>query len=156
MRGWVILSQFLMNSATVPVKTTSLEKVLSHNQEVDWRTYDLYSETKLSSLSWKGIGKQKAATIELLKGYQRLLRLVGTDNGPIAIGLLRKGVHSALQIAAMARTQFISEFKNLWPDSEESAEIVYQRALQVRSKLLLEYMKIKQNSYSPISNARKA
>lgn len=149
-----------MASVSPPIKTTSLEKILSQNRDIDWRSFDLYSDSTLASLSWKGIGKQKGATIDLLKGYQRLVRLLDSNDTSIAIPLLQQGIHSALQIAGMPQTQFFSQFGDLWTDSTESADAVYQRAVQVRSKLLLEYMKIKQNNHSgmvsPTSNSRKA
>lgn len=81
----------------------------------------------------------------MVKAYQRLVRLLGQNDAKVIKALLKQNIHSAVQVAAIPRQQFMQQFAGIFKD-EALMKQVYTRAMAMRSKVLIKYMNVIQNS----------
>lgn len=132
--------------------TDNLLKFLEQNTGVDFVSFNLLDEEKLASLNFKNLKRKLAEVTFQLKAYQRLLRIIPEHDHAIAISLMQQGLHSALQIAAMTRRDFLSRCKGVL--DEKQADAIYQNALTKRSSILVQYMNTMQNKEPHITSAR--
>ena len=124
---------------------TKLDKLIRQNQNVDFRTANFLNAKTVEALNWKGIKTEdQDQVLQQVKAYQRLVRLLAEDNPKIIMELLKRNLHSAVQIAAIPKSRFMKEFREVFKD-EALMEQVYARALAIRSQVLLKYMNIVQN-----------
>jgi hypothetical protein len=72
-----------------------------------------------------------------LKAYQRLLRVLPPGAESHALPLLRAGVHSAIQIAALPPHEFARRWDELFPGEAALGERVHRNALTRRTHLAL-------------------
>lgn len=123
-----------------------LDKLLRQNKKIDFKTFNLLNAKALESLNWGKIAKKdQPKVLKQAKAYQRLLRLLGEHHPKIAKELLKRGIHSAVQVASIPQKKFMSEFLSIFKD-EDLIKKFYARALATRSKVLLKYMNIVQNN----------
>lgn len=130
-------------SAKDPV--SQLERFLAQNPNLNLPSLNLRDEATIQSLKWSRLRKKQEIIVPLLQGYQRLSKLIPGAPHDIKLGLLRGGIQSALQIASLPKQVFFSRFRSLFGAEEALMHTTYQQALQVRSKVLLQFMSRKQN-----------
>jgi hypothetical protein len=141
-----------------PLDTASpidaLRALLEANPQLDLRTLNGSDEDALARLSWPDIDLDRAALLEQLRGYQRLLQLFPNDDRPVLLGLLQRGIRSAVHLAAIPRARFLSEFSQSFGGDRPRMRAVHDAALARRSELALRYLATRQTlelSARPIS-----
>lgn len=123
----------------------NLDVFLQQNTNLNLSSTNLNDPSIISSLDWKGVAKNKTEVCQQLKAYQRLSLLLSKNSLPILTALLEEGIHSAVQIASISKSQFTSKYAHCFGDESELIEPFYAKALAVRSNLLLKYMNNMQN-----------
>ncbi len=136
------------------MNTDDLIVFLGQNQGVDFLVFNLQDEENISRLNFDNLAEKKAALVPQIKAFQRLLRIIPEKDQEAALALMKQGIHSALQIAAMTRRDFMGRFADLFQDSGKLADAIYKNALEKRSAILIQYMNILQNGEPHISAAR--
>lgn len=131
-----------------------LMKFLEQNREVDILGINLQDEETINRLDFANVLEKKADIVSSAKAFQRLIRIIPAENQNVALSLLREGIHSALQIAAMTRKDFMGKCAKLLNDDGKLAAAIYGSALEKRSALLVQYMNMLQNREPHISSAR--
>jgi len=122
-----------------------LNKFIRKNKKVDFKTFNFLSTNSLESLNWKGIeAAEQPQVLSLVKAYQRLARLLNDDSPKVIRALLKRNIHSAIQIASTPKKQFMEDFRSIFKD-EVLMQEVYTRALAIRSQVLIKYMNVVQN-----------
>src|SRR4029079_902537 len=110
-RRWIESEQGRVGMSTEPSTTdealSALMRVLDANKQVEWRTISFDDPTLLASLSWQAVEAERAALVPLLRAYQRVLRVLPAGEEHRALPLLEVGLHSAIQIADLARDEFL-------------------------------------------------
>jgi hypothetical protein len=127
---------------------------LKRSPDVDIRKIDLQSENLSVHLEEKKSGKITDETIELLKAYQRLVRIIPDEYSDIAPVFLREGIHSAIQIASMAKNDFIDVCRDKCGINPDIAETVYRNAQAKKSEIVVQYMKSYQDNEPHIKSAK--
>jgi hypothetical protein len=128
-------------------------RFMDQNRSSDFLRTDLLSDAGASKLDFTSFEDQKDEFLALAKAYQRLLRIVPEQNRDVALALLGKGIHSALQIAQMTRKDFLGKVVSVLGD-EKLADDIYQNALKKRGVILLQYLDVYQNNEPHIKAAR--
>lgn len=127
------------------IQFDELKRFLNQNEAQDWETINLFSDKQLGSLNWEGIEQDKL--FKAVKAYQRLVRLLGKNKPKLILALLKNNLHSAIQIAAMNKPDFLQRYAALFEQEEEGfQEKVYGKALAIRSQVLLNYISRIQNN----------
>lgn len=129
-------------------------KFLDLNKSLDLKTFNFLLQNNVETLEWKSNKKTKPAILNILKAYQRLLRVMPEDNSEIILGLLKKGIHSAIQIANMSKKQFIKMSDPLFKDKLSFAEQIHKNSQKKRSKIALQYINVVQNKEPHILASR--
>ncbi len=129
---------------SIEKKIASLQKFLAQNPKVSMAELDLQSVEQVDALAWKGFSKQKSEILTQLKGYQRLSKIDTKQPPTVLLHLLREGIHSALQIASMPLPTFLLRHTAPFDGDKQRAEAYYHRAEAVRSRIVIQYMAIKQ------------
>ncbi|KAA1247921.1 hypothetical protein [Aquimarina sp. RZ0] len=122
-----------------------LNKFLRQNKKIDWQTINLVDKKVNDTLNWKGVEDSQEDVLKKVKGYQRMVRVLGEDNPKIIKALLKKNIHSAIQIAAMTQKHFINECSKIFKNDDEYIKEVHKKAVAIRSKLLVRYVEHTQN-----------
>lgn len=130
------------------VNLKKLNTFLRKNKAVDLRQADLNHASNIDAYNWKSLEEDKESLLIQLKAYQRLLRVFPHDEiePTIAKALLKKGIHSALQIAGMSKQSFIKETVKEFRGNSELAGRVYQKAVICRKTVALNYLNQSQQS----------
>ena len=123
-----------------------LNKFLRQNKKVDFMTTSFFNPKKLEALNWKGLEDDQQEVLRHVKAYQRLVRILGEDNPKLIKSLLKANIHSAIQIAAIPKQKFMSDYFKLFGKDKELMSKVYRRAVAIRSKVLLKHMNVMQNA----------
>ncbi|MEM7294032.1 MAG: hypothetical protein AAF420_11645 [Pseudomonadota bacterium] len=129
-----------------------LDKFLRQNKKLDMRKADFRKKARLKTYNLKGLEDNLAELQKILKAYQRMLRILPQDAEnskkmeKIARNLLKKGIHSATQIANQPRKKFIRENLDAFGGDQEIAEKAYKMSMAVRKRILLEYIRRKQGA----------
>ena len=89
-----------------------LKQWLADHHDYDWLQMDWQEEAVLTPL----LGKESDTLLPLLKAYQRLLRIIPKEHQDLAVSLLERGLHSAVQIASFSKQQFLALTSDLLPD----------------------------------------
>ncbi|MCC5633837.1 hypothetical protein LC613_41200 [Nostoc sphaeroides CHAB 2801] len=137
--------------STITISDSKLDSFYSQNPNFDILQYNLCDETAQSQLNWQNL--DRPALVELLKKYQRLLRL--NPNPEIAKKLLNPSpensgrlratpgdtinngaLDSAHAIAAIPETEFIQNYSALL-EGEASARQLHQKATAVKANTTL-------------------
>src|SRR4029079_13886384 len=137
-RRWIESEQGRVGMSTEPSTTdealSALMRVLDANKQVEWRTISFDDPTLLASLSWQAVEAERAALVPLLRAYQRGLRVLPAGEEPRArpgvgaavraveehraLRMLEAGLHSAIQIADLARDEFLRRWGALFPGED--------------------------------------
>jgi hypothetical protein len=133
---------------------TGLRQFVEQNAGIDFSTIDLTDPESVAGLSWKGMENRRESILELLRPHQRLIRLVPAERPELVYTLLNAGLHSALQIAAIPRQKFLSDYLELFDDDHTCAENIYERALAVRSDVVRRYLDVRQRHEPHVNLAR--
>lgn len=136
------------------INTDNLIKFLEQNQNVDFLVFNLQDEENVSRLNFKNFKRKQEEIIFQLKAFQRLLRIIPDNNFEAALLLMKAGIHSALQVAAMARKDFMRKCAGIFDDNAKLADVIYKNSLDKRSTILIQYMNMLQNGEPHISSAR--
>ncbi|MFV2059528.1 MAG: hypothetical protein ACC653_02525 [Gammaproteobacteria bacterium] len=143
--------------------TDNLLKFLHQNNAVNFLVCDLKDEKIINKLNFKNFKRKQNEMLFQIKAYQRLLRIIPDNNQPekqqqIALLLIQQGIHSALQIAAQTRKDFLGMCSGLFnensPVNDKLSAALYQNALEKRSVILIQYMNVLQNGEPHISASR--
>lgn len=132
----------------------NLSIFLEHNKHVEIAQVDLQNAEVLSGFDWQKLDAQNDETIEVIRAYQRLKKIMPELEHARIIALLRAGLHSALQIAAQPKIKFLHKHGALLGEDLAVVEQFYDNALAIRSQVLLEYMEIKQSNEPHVSSAK--
>lgn len=136
------------------INTENLIKFIHQNDGVDFLLFNLQSEENISVLNFKNLKRKQAEVIFQIKALQRLIRIIPDNDQEVALSLMQAGIHSALQIAAMTRKDFMRRCAGLFNDNEKLSDAIYKNALAKRSAILIQYMNLLQNGEPHISSAR--
>lgn len=129
-----------------------LLRLLNQNKTIDPLLFDFQNEENLAQLDFTGMKKKQLKVMLSVKALQRLLRVIPDNDQELAISMMKIGLHSALQIAAMTRNDFLKKCVGLM--EKELADSIYQNAKAKRSTILIQYMNALQNNEPHISAAR--
>ncbi|MTI29867.1 hypothetical protein [Xanthovirga aplysinae] len=132
----------------------NLNKFLRQNKKLDLSTVNLLSAGKVDELNWKGLDQNRDRLLKELKAYQRLLRIIPDGSPKIIKALLSENIHSAIQIAAIPKQQFVSRYLDAFGKKHALIEEAYKKAVAIRSQILIRHMDIIQNA-EPHVNAVK-
>jgi len=119
---------------------SKLRCFLEANPSVDWRTSSLEDRDLLRRLHWPEHGGEQEESVVLLQAYQRLLHILPELEDHRALTLLQAGLHSAIQIAGIARDEFARQWAALFPGEAALGEAVHRNAISRRSTLLLRHV----------------
>lgn len=123
-------------SSMTPLRLAELCRLIETNRTVDWRAVVL--DATLAALDWGELDLE--AVVPLLKAYQRLLRILPIGEEHRALALLDSGLHSAVQIADLARDEFLDRWGALFPGEHDFGLAVHRAAVSRRSELLLHHI----------------
>ena len=132
----------------------NLKAFMEQNEGVNFKIFNLLNEVSMENLDWTGFEEGRSELSELLKGYQRLIRITPKEKEASAFLLLKNGLHSALQICTMTRKEFMKKISPEIPGDIKTAERIYANALEKRGVILLQYMNMLQNNEPHINAAR--
>jgi len=136
-KGDIVMSTELV----APTETLSnLKRILGANDTVDWRTMSFDDPSQLQALQWQGHDNEQEALLLLLKGYQRLIRILPIGEEARALPMLGAGLHSAVQIAGLPKREFVRRWEALFPGEAALGEAVHGNALARRSQLVLHHI----------------
>lgn len=132
-----------------------LDQFLNKNKGICWKTFNLLDQEEVKKLSFDRLNKYKDKLISQLKAWQRLLRIIpeGERQEEIIKALMKKNLHSAIQIASMPKKRFLKECSPIFLDDDQALK-VYATALGIRTQITLTYMNLKQNGESHINATR--
>ncbi|GKX29625.1 hypothetical protein SH1V18_21050 [Vallitalea longa] len=136
-------------------KFKHLDQFFTKNPDICLRSMNLLDEKEVSTLCFDRLKKHKDELMNLLKAWQRLLKILPESQNEVTIikNLLNKNLHSAVQIASIPKKHFLKEYGHLFNDLEE-ANTMYQNAQMVRSQIAVKYMRLKQNQEPHIKATR--
>jgi WD40 repeat protein len=156
--------------STIKISNSKLDSFYNQNPNFDILQYNLCDETALSQLNWQNL--DRPALVELLKKYQRLLRL--NPNPEIAKKLLNPspdnsgrlratpgdtinngGLDSAHAIAAIPETEFIQNY-SASVGGEASTRQLYQKATAVKANTTLLWANVQNMVAAPHFRAMQA
>ncbi len=149
--------------STIKITDSKLNAFYNQNPNFDILQQDLNNEAALSQLNWENLDRSKI--IDLLKKYQRLLRLnrdpevaqqllkptlrsstVTAENASASPPLA--SLDSAHAIAAIPETEFIQKYSTT-VGSEAVARKIYQNATAVKAKTMLMWANVHNLVASP-------
>jgi hypothetical protein len=114
-----------------------LRRLIEASPAVDWRAVAL-DRAVLDALDWREL--DPAVIVPLLKAYQRLLRILPPGEDHRALLLLDSGLHSAIQIADLARDELLRRWGALFPGEQALGLAVHRAAIARRGELLLHHI----------------
>lgn len=130
----------------------ALRRLLDLNPTVDLRTLDLDRPGIHDTLEWDGLDGVRDDVTALLEPYQRLIRVVpGPDQ---ACSLLESGVYSALQIASMSRSRFVTAHVGSFGGDRVAADAAYDRATVIRGAVMRRQVDIQQRHEPHVVRAK--
>ena len=152
--------------STIRISDNDLDRFYSQNPNFDILKFNLSARAALSRLNWENLDRE--TVLELLKKYQRLLRI--NPDPEIAKKLLKPSlqaesniqnrslaapqapattapptIDSAQAIASMSEVQFVKIF----PGNEEDARQTYKNAIARKAKIQLLWANMKDTVASP-------
>ena len=136
------------------INTEHLIKFLDQNEGVDFLLMNFQDEDNISTLNFKNLKRKQAEIIVQIKGLQRLIRIIPENDLEVALSLMQAGIHSALQIAAMTRKEFMGKCAGLFDNNDELSDAIYKNALAKRSAILIQYMNLLHNGEPHMASAR--
>lgn len=119
---------------------SKLSGILGSNVLIDWRSFSFDDSTLSRDLVWQDLEVDREAVVPLLKAYQRVLRILPGGEEHRALPLLESGLHSAVQIADLARDEFLRRWGALFPGEDDLGLAVHRAAISRRGELLLHHI----------------
>ncbi|MEM9983541.1 MAG: hypothetical protein AAF804_00465 [Bacteroidota bacterium] len=117
---------------------------MTQNAEVNWTQISLQGMGSDAGLNFKGLTRYRKDLFAQALIYQRLSKLIPQAESSVLVALMEAGLHSALQAAALSPQKFIKTYGAILGKELQPLEI-HQRALAIRSRLLVQYLDAKQN-----------
>jgi len=117
-----------------------LQKWLTQNKKIDLRTAKINDASSIDAMNWKSLENFQSQIIPQLKAYQRLSKILPEPNPKLILELLQVNIHSAIQVASMSKQNFISTYSHLFSSKKLTAEMFYNNALAIKTKLLLKHV----------------
>ncbi|HEU4405625.1 MAG TPA: hypothetical protein VFS43_10075 [Polyangiaceae bacterium] len=114
-----------------------LERVIEGAGAIDWRATSLEGSGPAEAALRHGDGADGGEIVELLRAYQRLLRVLPAGEEARALPMLGAGLHSAVQIAGLPKHEFARRWAGLFPGAAALGEAVHRSAVARRSHLVL-------------------
>lgn len=113
------------------------------------------TDARLDDPTWLAAAGLDPAAIDDLRALRRVHEVVADVT--LAAALVERGVRSAIQLAAMSRSEFAARFADLFNRDIQRMDEVSARAREIQRRVLLEYMRTRQTGDPrlPISLARK-
>ncbi|MBN1552586.1 hypothetical protein JW979_14015 [bacterium] len=142
------------NIGNVKMSNCDLVTFLEKNKNIDFLTFNLQDEKNIERLCIDESDEEVRKIVAHLKAFQRVLRIAPGGRKDLALTLIKAGIHSALQIAAMTRKDFMRRLSSIFHDDGRTSDEIYRNALQKKSVILIKYMNLLQNSEPHISSAR--
>ncbi|WP_019500352.1 neuraminidase-like domain-containing protein [Pseudanabaena sp. PCC 6802] len=161
--------------ATIKISDNNLDRFYSQNSDFDILKFNFSDRAELSQLHWQGLEQEQVTILELLKKYQRLLRLhpepsVATAllNSPLpqsvepaptsgealtatlAVSATqpKRSLDSAHAIAAIPQAQFVRDY-GATVGGEAVAKEIHQNATAVKAKTTLLWANVHNTVASP-------
>lgn len=132
----------------------SLNSFLQNNPNADLVHANLDDANVVGGLDWQKLKTSKDEVLDILRAYQRLKKIMPELDQNTALALLKAGIHSALQIAALPKARFLHDYAALFGNDPAIIERFYNQALAVRTQILLQYMEVKQANEPHVRTAR--
>lgn len=154
----------MIKTSSKKISSQGIKEFLSHNSQVNLGGVNFLNAQTVKKLQWpnKFSETEKAELLETLKILQRLVRL--TKDQDLAIEMHNQlGVFSAVQIASMPKGKFVEDCAGLcagydsrcsFEQARDKAETIYQHALAIKSKAVLTYTAIAQQTSAHYRNLR--
>lgn len=101
-----------------------LLRLLNQNKTIDPVLFDFQNEENLAQLDFTGMKKKQLKVMLSVKALQRLLRVIPDNDQELAISMMKIGLHSALQIAAMTRNDFLKKCVGLMEKELDRKSVV--------------------------------
>ncbi|MCD4813874.1 hypothetical protein K8S19_09320 [bacterium] len=133
---------------------TQLEALVQSNVGLDFAALPLTGRALPKTIDKNSCTLKQGRLVELLKAYQRLVRVLPEPNRDLAIPMLRLGLHSALQIAAMKEKEFCTLVEPITSEDPAIAPRIHKKALLKRSRMVVQYMDVMQNNEPHVKAAR--
>ena len=158
----------MSNEIIKKIKNKNLLPFLKNNLSLDLLHFDFHNKKAIKKLKWSfpqnstfskkaTIGPRKRqqlykeATLELLKSYQRILRL--HNNPALADHLHAKGLDSAHKISAMSERRFVSQLEKSGKIKGGDLQTIHRKAVDIKQRVALLYGNVKDSVASPFYNA---
>ena len=132
----------------------NLSSFLEKNKNVEFAHADLSNADVVAGFDWQKLKNQQEEILDALLAYQRLKKIMPELSQNTVLALLKVGIHSALQIAALPKVRFLHEYAALFEKDPAVVEQFYNQALAIRTQILLQYMEVKQANEPHVSVAR--
>lgn len=132
----------------------NLSSFLEQNPHIEIAYIDLNDAEVLAGFDWQKLAKQKDGILEILRAYQRVKKIMPELGHTTVLALLKAGLHSALQIAALPKIKFLREYAAVFGSDPAVIEQFYNNALAIRTQVLLQYMEVKQANEPHLSAAK--
>jgi hypothetical protein len=142
------------NNPVSELQLKNLSSFLEKNQHIEFTNADLNNAGVVEGFDWQKLKNQKEEVLDALQAYQRLKKIMPELSQNTAIALLKAGIHSALQIAALPKIKFLHEYAALFGENPAAVEQFYNQALAIRTQILLQYMEVKQANEPHLSTAK--
>ena len=95
--------------------------------------------------------QRKSKSKKLLQAYQRLAKLLPSPDTETVICLLEEGLHSALAVVKIPKEKFLAQYGSRFEAAGFDADAFYENAVSVKTSVLLEYMRMRQQGEPHIS-----
>lgn len=132
----------------------NLISFLEKNANVDFVNVDLNDDSFISKLDWQKFKGKKEDVLSILMAYQRLKKIASNVSDQSLFELLKDGIHSVLQIAAISKGEFLKNYATFFKKEPITVEQFYSQALAIRAKIVIQYVKTKQASEPHLNKAR--
>ncbi len=113
-----------------------LRKVLEKNRTFNFCTSNFHRKEIIDSLQLDKMTDDVENLVECLYGYQRLLHIWPKISDNIALRLLLRGIHSAVQIAYMGEESFLEKWEDIIGENYLLGKMMYLSSLSKRNNLI--------------------
>lgn len=122
----------MKTTTSFKTKDSTLASFYKLNPDFDITAFNFLDKDAARSLKLKG--KNKEATLEKLKAYQRLMRIHPDEE--VAYTLSKSGMNSARQITSLSQSHFVREFAPKLNGGADTATSVYQNANTIKTQVM--------------------
>jgi hypothetical protein len=145
----------MINKAILSEKNMKdLSEIINQLSGIDFRKINLQDPNTVKQLNEKRSAEINEEVLELLKAYQRIIRILPDNYRDHALNLVKVNILSAVQIASLPRSEFIAICKEECNIPNDVAAVIYNNALAKKSNIVVQYIKSYQHDEPHIKNAR--